>query len=153
MQALWSHAISPFWDVQAGVRYDLEPKGRTHGVLGIQGLAPYWFEVDAATFLSHKGDLTARIEVEYEMLLTQTLILQPRLEIEAAAQDIPEIGVGNGITGLDLGIRLRKELKREFAPYVGVEWQKAFGSTADFIEGDGGDADKITVVAGVRVWF
>lgn len=153
VQALWSRAISPYWDVQAGVRYDLEPKGRTHGVVGVQGLAPYWFEVDAAAFLSHKGDLTARVEVEYDVLVTQTLILQPRVEIEASAQNIAELGVGSGLTGLDLGIRLRKEIKREFAPYVGVEWQKAFGDTADFIKADGGDADKIAVIAGVRAWF
>ncbi|NNC38021.1 MAG: copper resistance protein B [Hyphomonadaceae bacterium] len=153
IQALWSRAVSPFWDIQAGVRYDLEPKGRTHGVFGVQGLAPYWFEIDAAAFVSHKGDITARAEVEYEMLLTQTLILQPRLEIEASAQDIEEFGVGSGLTGLDLGIRLRKEIKREFAPYVGVEWQKAFGSTADFLQADGGDPDKIAVVAGIRAWF
>jgi len=153
IQALWSHAVSPFWELQAGVRYDLEPKGRTHGVLGVQGLAPYWFEIDAAAFLSHKGDLTARVEAEYDMLLTQVLILQPRVELEASAQDILELGIGGGFTGLDAGVRLRYELKREFAPYIGVEWQKAFGDTADFITADGGDADKIAAVAGIRAWF
>jgi len=153
VQALWSHAVSPFWDVQAGIRYDLKPKGRTHGVLGIQGLAPYWFEVDASAFLSHKGDLTARIEAEYDVLLTQTLVLQPRAELELSAQDISELGVGSGVTGLDAGIRLRYELKREFAPYIGVEWQKAFGDSADFITLDGGDVDKIVGVAGIRAWF
>ena len=153
MQALWSRAISPFWDLQAGVRYDLEPKGRTHAAIGVQGLAPYWFEVDAAAFISHKGDITARTEVEYDLLLTQRLILQPRAEIEASAQDIEEIGIASGLTGFDLGLRLRYEIEREFAPYLGVEWQKALGGTADLTEAEGGDSDKIAIIAGVRAWF
>jgi copper resistance protein B len=153
VQALWSRAISPFWDIQAGVRYDLEPKGRTHAVLGVQGLAPYWFEVDAAGFLSHEGDLTARVEVEYEILLSQTVILQPRVEVELSAQDIPGFGIGSGFSEFDAGLRLRNEVKREFAPYIGIEWQKALGGTADFIIAEGGDPDKIVIVAGVKTWF
>lgn len=153
VQALWSRAVLPFWDIQAGVRYDLEPKGRTHAVLGLQGLAPYWFEIDAAAFLSQKGDLTVRVEAEYEILLSQKLILQPRLEVEFSAQDISELELGSGVTGLDAGLRLRYEIKRQFAPYVGVEWQKAFGGTADFTRLSGGDPDKIAVVTGIKAWF
>ena len=140
-------------DLQGGVRYDLEPKGRTHAVLGVQGLAPYWFEVDAATFLSSEGDLTARIEAEYEFRLTQRLFLQPRVEAELSAQDIPELETGSGLTSLDAGLRLRYEFVREFAPYVGVEWQGSFGGTADYLEAAGEDSDRAVFVAGVRAWF
>ena len=153
VQALWSHAISPYFDLQGGVRYDLEPKGRTHAVLGVQGLAPYWFEVDAATFLSSEGDLTARIEAEYEFRLTQRLFLQPRVEAELSAQEIPELETGSGLTSLDAGLRLRYEFVREFAPYVGVEWQGSFGGTADYLEAAGEDSDRAVFVAGVRAWF
>jgi len=153
IQALWSRAVSSFWDVQAGIRYDVEPRGKTHAVIGFQGLAPYWFEVDAAAFVSTDGDVTVRIEAEYELLLTQRLILQPRMEIEAAAQDIPELEIGAGITGLDAGLRLRYEIKREFAPYIGVEWQRSFGETAGLIRAAGGDADKIIFVIGAKIWF
>ncbi|PHQ59411.1 MAG: copper resistance protein CopB [Robiginitomaculum sp.] len=153
IQALWSKPISAFWDVQAGVRYDLAPKGRTHAVIGIQGLAPYWFEVDAALFLSNKGDLTSSIEAEYELLLSQRLVLQPRGEIGFSAQDIPELGTGAGFTNLDLGLRLRYEIKREFSPYVGVEWQRNLGETAQFTKDNGGDPDKVVILFGVRAWY
>ena len=153
IQALWSRAIAPYFDVQAGLRYDLEPKGRTHAVIGLQGLVPYWFEVDAAAFVSTEGDVTARIEAEYELLLTQRLILQPRLEAALSAQDIPELQIGSGLTNLDAGLRLRYEVLREFAPYVGVEWQRAIGDTADFIEASGGEKDQTALLVGVRTWF
>lgn len=153
VQGLWSRAISPFWDVQAGLRYDFEPRGKTHAVLGLQGLAPYWFEVDAAAFLSTEGDLTARIETEYELLLTQRLILQPRGELELSAQDIPEDGIGAGFSELSTGLRLRYEFKREFAPYVGIEWQTSLGDTADFVRARGGDPDNASLILGLRAWF
>lgn len=153
IQALYSRAIAPFWDAQVGVRYDLEPDGLAHGVVALQGLAPYWFEVDASAFLSERGDVTARVEAEYEFRLTQRLILQPRVEANLSAQDVPEREIGIGLNNIDAGLRLRYEIKREFAPYVGVEWQKAFGDTADFIEASGGDTDKAVFVAGVRAWF
>ena len=153
IQALWSRAVSPFWDVQAGVRYDLEPKGRTHAVVGIQGLAPYWFEVDTAAFLSTDGDLSARIEAEYELRFSQRLVLQPRIEANLSAQDIPELGIGSGLTGIEPGVRLQYEIRRTFAPYVGVEWQKQFGDTAAFTRAAGEDPDKIVGVIGLRTWF
>jgi len=153
LQALWSRAVSPFWDIQTGIRQDFEPKGRTHAVVGVQGLAPYWFEVDAAAFVSTDGDVSARIEGEYELRLSQRLVLQPRAEVEFSAQDIPELDIGSGLTGVDAGVRLRYEFKREFAPYVGVEWQGSFGETRDLIEAAGGDGDEIVAVAGLRAWF
>ncbi|NHK27191.1 copper resistance protein B [Parvularcula flava] len=153
IQALWSRAVSPYWDIQTGLRYDIEPDGKAHGVFGVQGLAPYLFEVDAATFVSDDGDVTARAEVEYEFLLTQRLILQPRVEANFSLQDIPGRGLGSGLTGVDAGMRLRYEIRREFAPYVGVEWQGSFGDTADIIEAAGGDAQGTALVAGIRAWF
>ncbi len=153
VQALWSHAVSSFWDVQAGIRYDWEPDSRAHAVLGIQGLAPYWFEVDAAAFLSDEGDLIARVETEYELLLTQRLILQPRAELEMSAQDVSDRNIGAGFTNLDLGLRLRYEFVREVAPYIGVEWQKSLGETGNMIEATGGDDDNTVFVLGIRAWF
>ena len=153
VQALWSRAISPYFDLQAGIRQDFEPRGRTHAVLGVQGLAPYLFELDAAAFLSADGDLTSRIETEYELLLTQRLILQPRAEIGLAAQDIPELETGAGLVSLNAGLRLRYEIKREFAPYIGVEYQRSFGDTADYIEAAGGDAEGTALLIGVRAWY
>lgn len=154
IQALWSHAIGPYFDVQAGVRYDIRPEpDRAHAVLGIQGLAPYFFEIDVAGFLSDEGDLTGRIEAEYDQRITQRLILQPRIELNLAAQDIPEIGIGSGLSDLEAGLRLRYEFVPEFAPYIGVEWQRQFGDTADFTRAAGGDPDRIVFLAGVKLWF
>ncbi len=153
IQALYSKAISPFWDAQVGVRYDLEPDGLAHGVVALQGIAPYWFEVDASAFLSEKGDLTARLEAEYEFRLTQRFILQPRIEANMSAQDVAERDLGTGLNAIEAGLRLRYEIKREFAPYVGVEWQGKFGRTADAHEAAGGDASEAVLVAGLRTWF
>ena len=154
VQALWSHAIDPWFDLQAGVRYDVEPNPeRAHLVLGVQGLAPYWFEVDAAAFLSSKGDVTARVEAEYDLRLTQRLILQPRVEFDLAAQDVPELGIGSGLSTGELGARLRYEIRPEFAPYVGVEYERAFGDTARFRRAEGEDAGGWSLLLGVRAWF
>ena len=130
-------------------------QGRPHRhlVLGLQGLAPYWFEIDAAAFLSTKGDLTARVEAEYDQRLTQRLILQPRLEIDASASDIPELEIGSGLSSIEAGLRLRYEFRKEFAPYVGVEWSRALGDTAGYIEARGGEAEDIRFIVGLKAWF
>ena len=154
LQALWSRAITPYFDFQAGLRYDILPGDDiAHGVIGIQGLAPQWWEIDAAAFISDEGDVTARIEAENDLLLTQRLILQPRVEVEFAAQDIPELDKGAGVTQFDAGLRLRYEIKREFAPYVGVEWQRNFGETANLVEAAGGDSERTVFLVGLRLWF
>ncbi len=153
LQALWSRAVSPYFDLQAGLRQDFEPRGRTHAVLGFQGLAPYLFELDSAAFVSTQGDLTARIEAEYELVLTQRLILQPRAEISFSAQDIPELQTGSGLTGIDAGLRLRYEVVREFAPYIGVEWQKRLGETGDILEAAGEETGRTAFLIGVRAWY
>lgn len=153
MQALWSHAITPFFDLQAGARLDVEPETRSHLVLGVQGLAPYMWHVDAAAFLSDRGDLTARLEAEYDQKITQRLILQPRAEFELAAQDIAERAIGSGVTKAELGLRLRYEIVREFAPYVGVEYEAKTGRTADIARAAGQDPDGVKFLMGVRAWF
>lgn len=153
IQTLYSRAIGPFFDLQAGVRFDLEPDTRGHLVVGVQGLAPYMFHVDGALFLSDRGDLTARLEGEYDQRITQQLILQPRLEVELAAQNIPERGIGAGITKIEPGLRLRYEIERELAPYVGIEYETAVGETADIARAIGDDPDGLKLVIGLRAWF
>lgn len=155
LQALYSRAISPFWNLQAGVRQDIRPDGpdTTHAVLGFQGLAPYWLEIDAAAFLSTQGDLTASVETEYNQRITQRLILQSRVEAALSARDNPERRIGAGLASIQAGFRLRYEIKREFAPYLGVEWTRAFGSTADMVRAYGGDRDGVQVVVGLKGWF
>lgn len=154
IQVLWSHATGPFFDLQTGIRYDIRPRpGRAHVVLGVRGLAPYLFAIDGAVFLSDKGDVTARVEAEYDQRLTQGLILQPRVELNFAAQGIPETGIGSGFTELAAGLRLRYEFSPQFAPYIGIEWQRQFGDTADFTRAAGGDAEHRVFLAGVRFWF
>lgn len=154
LQALYSRTIAPFWDIQAGVRHDFNPNpDRTFGVIGLQGLAPYWFEVDTAFFAGEQGDVRWRGEFEYELLLTQKLILQPRLEINASFDDQPEYGLGSGLNNMELGLRLRYEIRREFAPYIGVSWAKQYGDTADFAEAEGESTSTVSFVMGIRAWF
>ena len=154
VQALWSHAIDPWFDIQGGLRLTYGPgPERPHLAIGIQGRAPYWFEVDAAAFLSSHGDLTGRAEVEYEQRITERLILQPRAEIELSAQDMPELRIGSGLSTAEAGLRLRYEIAREFGPYVGVQYERAFGNTADFRRAAGEDVGGLDVVFGVRIWF
>lgn len=154
VQALYSRAIDPWFNLQAGIRHDFRPDPeRTHLVLGIQGLAPYWFEVGGSLFLSDKGELAARFEAEYDQRITQKLVLQPSVELEVSAQDIPELGVGSGLSMAEAGLRLRYEFVPEFAPYVGVQYERAFGDTADFRRADGEDAGGWSVLFGIRSWF
>jgi len=153
VQALWGHAIDPFFDLQAGVRLDIESETRSHLVLGVQGLAPYMWHVDAAAFLSDRGDLTARIEGEYDQKLTQRLILQPRAGLELAAQDIAEREIGAGVTKFETGLRLRYEIAREFAPYVGVGYETKLGETRSMARAAGDDPDGLKLLLGLRAWF
>lgn len=153
VQGLWSRAIAPFFDFQAGIRQDLTGPERTYAVVGFQGLAPYKFEVTGAAFVSNTGDLTARLEGELDQRITQRLILQPRAEINLAAQDVPELGIGAGIDRFETGIRLRYEFAREFAPYVGISQGWRIGRSADFARAAGEDPSVTNYVVGVRFWF
>ncbi|MBB5279071.1 copper resistance protein B [Pacificimonas flava] len=153
VQALWSRAIGPWFDFQAGVRQDFAPRDRTYAAVGVQGLAPYLFELDVAAFLSDRGDLTARLEGEIDQRITQRLILQPRAEINLAAQDIPELAIGAGIDTAELGLRLRYEIAREFAPYIGVEQEWKLDKSADYARAGGEDPSVTNFVVGLRFWF
>lgn len=153
IQALYAKAFAPFWDVQAGIRQDIAGPDTTHAVIGVQGLAPYMFEVDAVLFLSTRGDLTARIEAEIDQRITQRLILQPRVEANLSAQDIPLLGVGAGLDQIEAGVRLRYELRREFAPYIGIEQSWRTGRGADFAQARGEDRSATSFIAGIRFWF
>jgi len=154
VQALYSRAIDPWFDVQLGVRHDFSTgPERTYLVAGVQGLAPYWFELDGAVFLSDQGDVTARLEAKYDLRITQRLILQPNAEVELALQDVPELGIGSGLSTAEIGARLRYEISRQFAPYVGVELEQAFGQTRDFNQASGRGSSSVSAVVGIRAWF
>lgn len=154
VQALYSRALNPWFDLQAGLRADFNAgPNRTYLVLGIQGLAPYWFEIDGAAFVSDKGDISIRFEAEYDLRITQRLILQPSVEVEFNLQDVPELGHGSGLSTTEAGLRLRYEFVPEFAPYVGVQYERAFGGTADFRRLAGEDVGGWSLVTGIRAWF
>jgi copper resistance protein B len=153
VQALYAKAFAPFWDVQAGVRHDIAGPDTTHAVIGVQGLAPYLFEIDTALFLSHRGDLTARLEAEIDQRITQRLILQPRIEANLSAQTIPELGIGAGLDQIEVGARVRYEIRREFAPYIGVEQSWRTGRSATLARTRGEDPSVTSLIAGIRFWF
>ncbi len=154
VQALYSRAIGPYFDLQAGLRHDLRPDpSRTYAVLGVEGLAPYWFDVEATAFLSDKGDVLARLGASYDQLLTQRLVLQPEAELNFSGQDMAAQGIGSGLAEVELGIRLRYEVRREFAPYVGISYSRKAGRTADFARTAGEDVGETAVVIGIRTWF
>lgn len=153
VQALYSRNIGPFFDAQIGVRYDVEPKGTAYLVAGVQGLAPYLLETELAAFLSEKGDVSLRFEQAVDLLLTQRLILQPHAEANIAFQDVPELRVGSGLSSLETGLQLRYELSRKFAPYVDVNYERAFGDTKRFRRAEGEEAGAWTLRTGVRLWF
>lgn len=153
-QLLYSRAVGPYINLQAGVRQDAgHGPDRTHATIGLEGLAPYWFEVEGALFLSNEGDLTGRIEGYYDQRLTQKLILQPMAELNFAAQGVPESGIGSGLADMELGLRLRYEIVREFAPYVGVQWTRKLGDTARLVRAAAEAASSVSLVMGVRAWF
>jgi len=154
VQALYSRAIGPYFNLQAGLRQDLEPRPRrTYATLGVEGLAPYWFEVEGALFLSDRGEVLARLEGYDDLRITQRLVLQPRVELNLAAQDVRQIGVAAGISDAELGLRLRYEVTRSFAPYLGVTYDQRFGDAiADrMIQGD--TESDTRMVAGIRALF
>jgi copper resistance protein B len=154
-ELLWGRAISTYFDTQLGVRNDSGSgrPSRNWLAFGIQGLSPYWFEVEATGYVSQNGRVAARLAAEYELLLTQRLILQPRVEANIYSKDDRDVGIGSGLANVSAGLRLRYEFSRQFAPYIGVEKYSTFGRTADLVRASGGRASETRVVAGVRMWF
>lgn len=154
VHALYSRALAPFWDIQTGVRYDAKPTPtRTWGVIGVQGLAPYWFEIDTALFIGESNRIAARFSAEYELLFTQKLILTPNVEVNGYGQNDVETGTGAGLSDAKAGLRLRYEIRREFAPYIGVNWNRKFGNTADFVKTKDEAVSNTELVVGLRAWF
>ena len=154
IEALWGHAFTRWWNVLAGVRQDPRPgPSQTWGAFGVQGLAPYKFEVEATVYLGESGQTAARFEAAYELLFTNRLILQPLVELNLHGTDDRQRGVGSGLSTSEVGLRLRYELRREFAPYLGVTWNRKWGDTADFARMDGEDVEETRWVAGLRIWF
>ena len=154
VQLLYNRALDPYVNFQAGVRYDFKPNpSRAYASVGVEALAPYWFDVEGTLFLSDRGDVLARAEAYYDQRLTNWFVLQPRAELNFAAQDVPENGIGSGLSDIELGLRLRYELRRELAPYVGISWDRKVGDTARFARADGEDTGGFSFVAGLRVWF
>ncbi|VVP88107.1 Copper resistance protein B [Pseudomonas fluorescens] len=154
IQALWGHALSPWWDVVSGVRQDFKPGApQTWAALGVQGMALYNFEVEATAFIGEGGQSAARLEGDYDILLTNRLILQPTAELNFYGKNDPGRGIGSGLSNSEAGLRLRYEIRREFAPYIGVTWNRTYGNTADFARDEGEDRSETRLVLGVRMWF
>jgi copper resistance protein B len=157
-QALYSRAVAPYWDLQLGLRRDAEPgngsgPARDWAVLGIAGLAPYWFEIEAGFFIGENGRTALRLEAEYEILFTQKLILTPEIEFNFYGKDDPESGIGSGLSDIETGLRLRYEIRREFAPYIGFEREKLYGKTANLAQAVAEDTGHSGWVAGLKFWF
>ncbi|MFC4518531.1 copper resistance protein B [Cupriavidus pinatubonensis] len=154
-ELLWGHAIAPYWDTQLGWRNDAGSgrPARNWLAFGVQGLAPYWFEVDATVYVGDSGRTALRLSAEYELLITQRLILQPRIEANLYGRNDPETGTGSGLSNGAVGLRLRYEINRQFAPYIGVERYQTFGNTSNMLRAAGGRSGETRFVAGVRLWF
>ena len=154
LQMLYSRAVAPFWDLQLGWRHDIRPTPeRDWFAFGLKGLAPYYFDVDTALFIGDAGRTAARLQAEYEFMLTQKLVLVPEVELNFHGKNDSDTGTGSGLSDIEVGVRLRYELRREFAPYVGLNWTKLYGKTADFARAEGEDVDDIQLVFGVSFWF
>jgi copper resistance protein B len=153
VQVLYARLIAPFWNLQAGMRSELRPgPTQNYGVLAIQGIAPLWFNVQATAFF-RGGEVSGRFEADYDQLLTQRLVLQPRIETNFSGVADRARGVGRGVTDVEIGLRLRYEVRHEFAPYIGINWTSKVGDTADLARSRGEDVRATAIVFGVRVWY
>jgi copper resistance protein B len=153
-ELLWGHAVSPFWDAQLGMRYDhgVSPE-RSWLAFGVQGLAPYWVESTVTAYVGDEDRTALRLDGEYDLLLTQRLILQPRVEMDFYGKSDAARALGSGLADLAAGVRLRYEIRREFAPYLGFEWAGKYGGTADYARAAGDATKETRLIAGVRFWF
>lgn len=153
-ELLWSHALGRWWNLHTGVRHDSgDGPSRTWAALGIEGLAPYWLDVETSLYIGDAGRTALRLAASYELRLTQRCILQPQIEVNAYGEDDPARALGSGLSDMEAGLRLRYELRREIAPYVGIQWTQRFGGTADLARASGAATSDTQWVAGIRVWF
>lgn len=154
VQLLYTKAITAFWDLQLGAKRDFQPEPtRSWGVVAFKGLAPYLIEVDASLFVGNSGRLAARLEAEYEYMLSQRWILSPEIELNVYSKDDESTGVGRGLADVELGLRLSYEIRRELAPYIGINWEKKYAKTADFARDEGEDTEDFQALVGLRFWF
>ena len=154
LQLLWSHAIGPWWETVAGVRQDFKPGSpQTWAAFGVQGMPLYGLETEATAFIGEGGQSALRLEAEYDMLLTQRWVLQPNVEVHLHGRNDDSRGVGSGLSDASIGLRLRYEISRQFAPYVGVSWSRAYGNSAELQRAEGEDTSEARLVAGIRFWF
>jgi len=151
--ALYSHNMDTFWDAQAGFRYDSKPQSTAYFVLGFNGLAPYFFETEAHLFVSDKNDISLRLREENDFLITQQWIIKPYAEINVYAQDVPEQNVGSGLSDGELGLQLRYEITRKFAPYFDLRYEKLFGDTASIADVNNERSNDVVVVIGLQFMF
>jgi len=153
-QFLYSRAVTTYFDLQGGLRSDLDSRPtRNWAAFGIQGLAPYFFDLEVTGFVSGEGHLAAKLEASYDLLITQRLILQPQIELNLYSKADPARLVGAGFSDIDTGLRLRYEFDRKFAPYIGVVYQGKFGQTVNFARQAGESTGDFRFAFGVRVWF
>lgn len=157
LQLLYGRFVKRYYDFQVGVRAETQTSGgasvtRLHAVIGLQGMVPYKYSITPTLFISQRGDISVRFAATRDLLFTQRLILQPRLELNAAIQQVERFTTGRGLNNVELGFRLRYEIKRQFAPYVGISYDESFFDTANFVRQDGGKPRQIRFVAGVRIW-
>lgn len=154
LQMLYSRAIAPFWDLQFGWRRDIRPTpDRDWLTLGLKGLSPYFFDIDTALFIGTSGRTSLRLQAEYEVMLTQRWVLVPEIELNLYGKNDPATSIGSGLSNIEAGLRLRYEVRREFAPYVGLNWTRLYGQTADYARAEGADIEGVQFVFGVRAWF
>lgn len=154
LRALWRHAVAPYFNLEAGLRQDFRPgPQRRYALIGLDGLAPYWFDVEAQLLLSDHGEARARLEGRTDLRLTNRLILQPAAEVDIAFQDMPDQRIGAGPERIEAGLRLRYEIRRQVAPYVGLNWDRRLGRSARMARADGDRASALGAVAGLRLWF
>ena len=153
-ELLWGHALAPYWDTQLGVRYDSGPgPNRNWLAFGVEGLAPYWFDIEVTGYLGESSRTALRVDASYDMLITQRWVLQPRLEADFYGKRDAARGLGSGLSDISAALRLRYEFRRELAPYIGIEWVNQYGETEDLTRAAGGDPSDTRVVAGLRFWF
>ncbi len=153
-EILWGHAIAPYWDTQLGLRYDsgVGP-GRGWLAFGVEGLSPYWFDLEATAYVGNESRTALRFAASYDILFSQKLVLKPKIEANLFGKDDPEREIGSGLSSITTGLRLRYEINRQFAPYIGVEWKNMFGGTADYARLAGEKTNEYSLVAGVHLWF
>ena len=153
-ELLWDRIIARWWSVQAGVRHDLsEGPSRTWVAFGVQGTAPYWFDVEATAYVGDAGRTALRLAIDYELSLTQRVMLEPSVDLSIYGQHDSSNGIGSGVSSSEIALRLRYEFKPELAPYIGAVWSRLYGNTADLARMQESDIDEVQWLLGIRAWF